>query len=101
MLNFEPAREVAGGFDDYGDALWWTGMLVAGSGTDFWPATTEGRLLTMLLSLYGLAVFGYIAATFASFWMTSGRPITKPVRTPGAISFVNEHMKSVRSGASE
>ena len=42
-----------------------------------------------------------LPATFASFWMMSGRPIMKPVRTPGAISFVNEHMNSVRSGASE
>ena len=69
MLNFEHAREVGGGFADYGHALWWTGMLVAGIGTDFWPATTEGRLLAMLLGLYGLAMFGYVAATFASFFI--------------------------------
>ncbi len=69
MLNFENAREVEGGFASYGDALWWTVMLVATIGTDFWPATTEGRLLAMLLALYGLAVFGYIAATFASFFI--------------------------------
>ena len=69
MLNFENAREVEGGFTSYGHALWWTGMLVASLGSDFWPATTEGRLLTMLLTIYGLAVFGYITATFASFFV--------------------------------
>lgn len=69
MLNFENAREVDGGFTSYGHALWWTGMLVASIGTDFWPATTEGRLLAMVLAVYGLAVFGYIAATFASFFI--------------------------------
>ena len=69
MLNFENAREVDGGFTSYGDALWWTGMLVASIGSDYWPATTEGRLLTMLLTIYGLAVFGYIAATFASYFV--------------------------------
>jgi len=31
--------------------------------------TTEGRLLTMLLATYGLAMFGYVAATFASFFV--------------------------------
>ena len=69
MLNFEHAREVEGGFRSYGDALWWTGMLVASIGTENWPVTTEGRLLTMLLAVYGLAMFGYIAATFASFFV--------------------------------
>ncbi len=69
MLNFENAREVPDGFTSYGHALWWTGMLVASIGTDFWPVTTEGRLLAMLLAFYGLAVFGYIAATFASFFI--------------------------------
>lgn len=69
MLSFEPAGEVDGGFASYGDALWWTAMLVTSIGSDFWPATTEGRLLTFLLSLYGLAVFGYITASFASFFV--------------------------------
>ncbi len=69
MLNFENAREVDGGLTDYGHALWWTGMLVASLGTDFWPSSTEGRALAMLLAFYGLAVFGYITATFASFFV--------------------------------
>ncbi len=69
MLSFENAAEVDGGFTDYGHALWWTGMLVASLGSGFWPATTEGRVLTMLLTLYGLAVFGYITATFASYFV--------------------------------
>lgn len=69
MLNFEPAREVENGLTSYGHALWWTGMLIASIGSDFWPQTTEGRTLAMLLSLYGLAVFGYITATLASFFV--------------------------------
>jgi voltage-gated potassium channel len=69
MLSFENAREVEGGFTNNGHALWWTGMLVASIGTDYWPASTEGRLLTMLLTAYGLAVFGYITATLASFFV--------------------------------
>ena len=69
MLNFENAREVEGGFDGYWDALWWTGMLVTSIGSEFWPQTTEGRVLTILLSLYGLAVLGYITAMLASFFV--------------------------------
>ena len=76
MLSFEPAREVAGGFTSYGHALWWTAMLVTSIGSDFWPLTTEGRVLALLLSIYGLAVFGYITASFASFFV--GRDASEP-----------------------
>ena len=69
MLAFEPSREVDGGFTGYADALWWTAMLLTTMGSDFWPTTPEGRLLCFLLSLYGFAVFGYITASFASFFV--------------------------------
>ena len=67
MLAFEPAAEVEGGFQTYADALWWTAMLITTMGSDFWPESPEGRVLTLLLSLYGFAVFGYITASFATF----------------------------------
>jgi voltage-gated potassium channel len=69
MLAFEPAREVGGGFSGYADALWWTAMLVTTTGSDFWPLTAEGRVLALLLSIYGLAIFGYIAASLATFFI--------------------------------
>ena len=76
MLSFENARQVDGGFVDYWEALWWTGMLVTSIGSEFRPHTTEGRLLTLLLSLYGLGVLGYITATLASFFV--GRDAQRP-----------------------
>lgn len=76
MYSFEPAPEIEAGFTSYGHALWWTGMLIASIGTDFWPITAEGRLLSALLSIYGLAVFGYITASFASFFV--GRDAEAP-----------------------
>jgi len=69
MLAFEPAQETEGGFTGYVDALWWTAMLITSIGSDYWPRSPEGRLLCFLLSLYGLAVFGYITASFASFFI--------------------------------
>lgn len=69
MLNFENRTEVRGGFSSYWDALWWTGMLITSIGSEFWPQTTEGRILTFLLSLYGLAILGYVTATLASFFV--------------------------------
>ena len=69
MLAFEPAGEVEGGFTSYADALWWTAMLLTSIGSEFWPRTPEGRLLCLLLAVYGFAVFGYITASFASFFV--------------------------------
>ncbi|MEJ6981288.1 potassium channel family protein [Pedobacter sp. P351] len=56
-------------FESYAVAVWWTTMLVITVGTDFWPKSAEGRILCTLLSLYGFAVFGYITATLASFFI--------------------------------
>jgi voltage-gated potassium channel len=69
MLAFESAQEIEGGFEGYWDALWWTAMLLTTMGSEFWPRTLEGRVLCFLLSLYGFAVFGYITASFASFFV--------------------------------
>lgn len=55
------------GLKNYGDALWWTAMLLTTIGSDYWPKTLEGRVLTWLLSLYAFSIFGYITATIASF----------------------------------
>lgn len=54
-------------FENYGDALWWTSMMITTMGTDFWPQTPEGRILCLGLSIYAFAIFGYITATVASF----------------------------------
>jgi len=69
MLAFESANEVEDGFVSYADSLWWTAMLLTSIGSEFWPRTPEGRLLCLMLAVYGFAVFGYITASFASFFV--------------------------------
>ena len=69
MLAFEPAAEVSGGFEHYGEALWWTAMLMTTIGSEYWPQTAEGRILCLLLSIYALGVLGYITASIASFFI--------------------------------
>lgn len=53
----------------YPTALWWTGMIMTTMGTEYWPKTVEGRVLAMLLSLYAFAVFGYMTAAIASYFI--------------------------------
>jgi voltage-gated potassium channel len=62
-LNGDPA---AVGINSYGDGLWWTAMMLTTIGTDYFPKSTEGRLLAVLLAVYAFAIFGYITATVAS-----------------------------------
>ncbi len=64
------------GIDDYGTALWWTAMVMTTMGSDYWPQTAEGRVLCLVLALYAFAVFGYVTATIASFFL--GRDAEDP-----------------------
>lgn len=61
---------------DYGTALWWTAMVMTTMGSDYFPKTPEGRILCFLLALYGFAVFGYVTATLATFFV--GRDAENP-----------------------
>jgi voltage-gated potassium channel len=64
MYAFEPTA-----FDSYASSLWWTAMLVTTIGSQYWPESAEGRVLCLLLSVYGLAMFGYVTATLATFFI--------------------------------
>jgi voltage-gated potassium channel len=71
MYAFE--RQAEGGLETFGDALWFTGMLVTTSGSDYWPKTLEGRILCFLIALYAFAIFGYVTATLASLLVGQDR----------------------------
>jgi voltage-gated potassium channel len=57
------------GFETYGMAVWWTAMRIITAGSDYWPLTPEGRALAFLLALFGYAIFGYVTATLATFFI--------------------------------
>lgn len=67
MYAFENGAE--GGLTTYGEALWWTAMIMTTMGSAYWPRTPEGRVLCVLLALYSFAVFGYVTATLATFFV--------------------------------
>jgi len=67
MLAFE--NETEGGIQTYGDALWWTAMMLTTIGSEYFPRTAEGRIICFGLALYGFAVFGYVTATLATYFV--------------------------------
>ena len=56
-------------FATFSGSLWWTAMLLTTMGSESWPQSTEGRVICLVLSVYAFAVFGYITATLASFFV--------------------------------
>lgn len=69
MYAFESQTSNGKGLNDYGTALWWTAMLMTTLGSEYWPQTPEGRVLCFILALYAFAVFGYLTAAIATFFL--------------------------------
>lgn len=69
MYQFEGGSGSGAGFDDYGAALWWTAMLLTTMGSESWPQSAEGRILCLLLAVYAFAVFGYVTAAIAAYFV--------------------------------
>jgi len=52
------------------EAFWWCiFVLITGEYGDFYPASTEGRIITMLLMTAGVAIFGTFTASVASLFL--------------------------------
>lgn len=95
MLAFEPpgASEQGTGFAGYADALWWTAMVVTTMGSQYWPQTAEGRILCFLLALYAFAVFSYVTAAVATFFV--GREAASDTREIAAAADIASLQKEI------
>ncbi|MEA5503184.1 ion transporter [Halotia wernerae UHCC 0503] len=69
MYAFESETPDGSGLNNYGTALWWTAMLMTTMGSEYSPKTPEGRVLCLILAVYAFAVFGYVTATIATFFI--------------------------------
>jgi len=67
MFAFE--NDYADGLASYGEALWWTAMIMTTMGSAYWPQSPEGRVLCVVLALYAFAVFGYVTAAMATYFI--------------------------------
>lgn len=82
MMAFEREGANQEAFATYPASLWWTAMLMTTIASEAWPRTAAGRALTLFLSLYSVAVFGYITATLASLLVERNPPAhDRPAQT--------------------
>lgn len=89
--GYNEAVETNLGLESYSEAVWWTSMLMTTLGSDYWPLTVEGRILCWVLSLYALAVFGYITAAFASYFVGLDREEETPL-PPDDVTALREQL---------
>jgi voltage-gated potassium channel len=75
MYRFELDAPGGPGFANYSSALWWTAMLLTTMGSDYWPRTQEGRVLCLLISIYAFAVFGYVTAAIAAYFVDNDQSL--------------------------
>jgi len=80
MHAFERSPAGASGFADYPSSLWWTAMIMTTLGTSDWPQTAEGRALCLILALYGFAVWGYLTASLATYFVGQGVGLMNKVK---------------------
>ncbi|MFN2603122.1 MAG: ion transporter [Gemmatimonadaceae bacterium] len=84
------------GLNDYPTALWWTAMMLTTIGTDYFPVTLEGRILCLFISLYALAMLGYIAATLAAFFLGHDAADPKKAPTERSIAELRDEIRELR-----
>jgi voltage-gated potassium channel len=96
MWALEGAHAVEGGFASFGDAFWWTAMIMTTIGSAYWPQTPEGRVLTFLLSAYALSIFGYVTAFLATYFI--GRDANPQVgaRSADGIAELSAQVEALR-----
>jgi voltage-gated potassium channel len=67
MLFFEKDAPDPIGIHSYPRALWWTAMQITNIGSGYRPITAGGEILSLAISIYAAAMFGYLTAILATF----------------------------------
>ena len=76
MLHFENESLDPQGIHSYPKALWWTAMQITNIGSGYRPVTFGGHVLCLGISIFAVAIFGYLTAVFAAFFI--GRDAEDP-----------------------
>lgn len=69
MFHFEQNSPGPQGIHTYPKALWWVAMQMTNIGSGFLPMTSGGQVLALGISIFAFAMFGYLTAIFAAFFI--------------------------------
>ncbi|HEY3875607.1 MAG TPA: ion channel [Candidatus Kapabacteria bacterium] len=102
IYGFEHKVPAPAGIHDFGSAIYWTLMMITTIGSEYWPQTPGGKILTVLLSFYAVAILGYIAASLATFFIDREAEDEKaPVVGEKSIQKVLEEITALRAEIAE
>ena len=76
MLHFENDSADPQGIHSYPKAVWWVAMQLTNIGSGYRPVTFGGHVLCLGISIFAVAIFGYLTAVFAAFFI--GRDAADP-----------------------
>ena len=76
MLHFENDSLDPQGIHNYPEALWWVAMQITNIGSGYRPVTIGGHVLCLGISIFAVAIFGYLTAVLAAFFI--GRDAEDP-----------------------
>jgi voltage-gated potassium channel len=66
-------------------------------GSAYWSESTEGRILCVVLALYAFAVFGYVTATLASFFLNrDAERADAPIASAETVEDLREQIAALR-----
>lgn len=97
ISHFESAVGDPQSIQTYPRALWWTAMQMTNIGHAYVLKTTGGRALTLGISVYAAAMFGYLTGLFASMFIDrSARDPASEVPSQKSIQEVKEEIIQLR-----
>jgi voltage-gated potassium channel len=102
MYALEDGVPDAAGIHDFATALWWTAMIMTTMGSAYWPQTAEGRVLCVFLALYAFAVFGYVTATLATFFVSrDAERDDAPLAGDAAVAALRRDVRALRQAVED
>ena len=83
--------------EDFGDALWWSAALVTTIGSDLYPVTAAGRILSFLIMIYAIGIFTYFIGSVASVLVAFDASRTQRQGGKGGVELSEEEVEALRS----
>jgi voltage-gated potassium channel len=83
--------------EDFGDALWWSAALVTTIGSDLYPVTAAGRILSFVIMIYAIGVFTYFIGSVASVLVSFDASRTQKPEEKGGVELSEAEVTALRS----
>ncbi|MHB1417275.1 MAG: ion transporter [Chloroflexota bacterium] len=81
----------------YGDAFWWAASTMTTMGSSLQPITGEGRALAIAVMVLALAVFGYVTATIATFFIGREAAAKRKTNVPSNEQEIRRLRRQIRT----